>query len=105
MLFYWDPSNTGHIARHAVTSEEAEQVIANDPLDLERQLRNGERRFLHLGETDAGRILYVVVADHLEGVRVVTAFPANKKARKFYSTQKAQRHGKHDSDGTVHERE
>ena len=31
--FEWDEANIGHLARHSVLSEEAEQVILNDPVD------------------------------------------------------------------------
>ena len=54
-MFAWDEDNREHIARHAVTPEEAEEVIQNEPLDIERQLQNGARRMLHLGETARGR--------------------------------------------------
>jgi hypothetical protein len=32
--FDWDEANIGHVARHSVLPEEAEQVILNDPVDL-----------------------------------------------------------------------
>ncbi len=60
-MFLWDKENISHIGRHDVSQDEAEQVIQNNPLDLERQIRNGELRILHLGETTAGRVLFVVV--------------------------------------------
>jgi hypothetical protein len=87
-MFFWDKDNLSHIARHHVSKDEAEQVIQNDPLDLERQIRNREQRLLHLGETNAGRVLFVVVTLRDKMLRVVTAFPANRKARKFYAEQK-----------------
>jgi uncharacterized DUF497 family protein len=87
-MFLWDKENISHIGRHDVSQDEAEQVIENKPLDLERQIRNGELRILHLGETTAGRVLFVVVTVRNKMFRVVTAFPANKKARKFYAEQK-----------------
>jgi uncharacterized DUF497 family protein len=55
---------------------------------LERQIRNSEGRMLHLGETTSGRVLFVVVTVRNRMLRVVTAFPANRKARKFYAEQK-----------------
>jgi uncharacterized DUF497 family protein len=60
-MFIWDLANVGHLAKHDVSPEEAEQVIRNAPLDLERQLRNSEERAVHLGESNAGRILVVVI--------------------------------------------
>jgi uncharacterized DUF497 family protein len=87
-MFLWDKENTSHIDRHNVSRVEAEQVVENNPFDLERQIRNGERRTLHLGETAAGRVLFVVLTVRNRILRVVTAFPANRKARKFYAEQK-----------------
>jgi uncharacterized DUF497 family protein len=89
MDFDWDSANIEHIARHNVTPEEAEQVIQNDPLDAPAELRNSEKRTLHLGETDAGRVLVVVVTARNSMYRVVTARPAKKKERAFYSKHKA----------------
>ncbi len=87
-MFLWDKENISHIVRHKVSQSEAEQVIENNPLDLERQIRSGEQRMLHLGETTAGRVLFVVVTVRNKMLRVVTAFPANRKARKFYAEQR-----------------
>lgn len=90
-MFIWDSANIGHIALHLVSPEEAEQVIANEPLDLERQVRNGEERVLHLGVTSADRVLFVVVTPRGNDLRVVTAFPANREARRLYREWKDQR--------------
>jgi uncharacterized protein len=87
-MFVWDAANIAHIARHKISQKEAEQVIQNDPLDLERQICNGEERFVHLGETLAGRVLFVIVTERGDELRVVTAFPADKKSRKFYFAEK-----------------
>lgn len=89
MDFNWDPANTEHIARHDVTPEEAEEVIENRPLEIGKLERNGELRIVHLGETDAGRVLLVATTYRAKHIRVVTAYPANRKFRKFYAEQKA----------------
>jgi uncharacterized DUF497 family protein len=88
MQFDWDAANIRHIARHKVSPEEAEQVIENNPLDLTRRIVNGEERIVHLGETTAGRILFVIVTNRDELIRVVTAYRAKRAVRKFYATQK-----------------
>jgi uncharacterized DUF497 family protein len=93
MLFIWDSDNIAHIALHGVTPEEAEQVIQNDPLDLERQIQNYEGRFVHLGETNTRRILFVIVTVREAALRVVSAFPADKAVRKHYRNEKAKYHG------------
>jgi predicted DNA binding CopG/RHH family protein/uncharacterized DUF497 family protein len=66
MQFDWDSGNIDHIALHDVLPQEAEQVVENDPFDVGAILRNGETRTLHLGETDSGRVLLVVVPNALE---------------------------------------
>ncbi len=63
--FDWDEGNIGHIARHLVTPEEAEQAIRNDPVDLGAQTVEGEERFLSLGITSRARLL--VVATTMRG--------------------------------------
>ena len=87
-MFAWDAGNVDHLAKHGVMPEEAEQVIENAPLEIERQIRGGESRTLHLGETAAHRVLFVVVTRRGEELRVVTAFPADRQSRKFYASQK-----------------
>lgn len=82
--FDWDEENQKHIARHGVTPDEAEQVLANDPLDLERQDINGEERFASVGLTDGGRWLLVVTTTRENKVRVVTAFDAGKRLVELY---------------------
>jgi uncharacterized DUF497 family protein len=89
-LFDWDGSNRSHIAEHGVSPEEAEQVLFNEPVDLELQLRRGEERTVQVGETDAGRILIVITTSRGEKLRVVTAFPAKKKFREFYEQLKGE---------------
>ncbi len=97
-MFVWDSANIDHIALHEISTEEAEQVINNDPLDIERQFRNGETRFVQLGETIKGRVLFVVVTLRGGNLRVVTAFPADRQARKFYSEQKELDNGEDNRD-------
>lgn len=41
-MFEWDKENTSYIAEHGVTAAEAEQIINNNPLDIEYQQRNKE---------------------------------------------------------------
>jgi uncharacterized DUF497 family protein len=89
--FDWDEVNVGHLARHQISPTEAEQVVINRPVDLESELRNGEDRVPHIGETDAGRILVVVTTMRGKKVRVVTAWPANKNYRRYFLSIKRNR--------------
>jgi uncharacterized DUF497 family protein len=90
--FDWDDKNIGHLARHQIAPAEAEQVIRNRPIDLDTYLRNGEERTFQVGETDSGRIP-IVVSTMLDGItRVVTAWPAKERLRRYFSTQKKSGH-------------
>ena len=83
--FEWDAHNIGHIARHDVKPEEAEQVLLNDPIELGLQLDEGEEeRWPYIGETNAGRILRVVIALRGDRPRVVTAFEPSKRNKQAY---------------------
>jgi len=87
-MFDWDNENIEHFAKHQITPSEAEQVVLNLPIDLEAELRNGEERVPHIGETDTGRILVVVTTMRGKKVRVVTVWPAKEKLRRYFQTQK-----------------
>jgi hypothetical protein len=89
--FDWDEQNVQHLARHQISPAEAEQVVLNRPVDLESELRNGEDRVPHIGETDAGRILIVVTTMRGKKVRVVTAWPAKKNYRCYFLSIKRNR--------------
>jgi uncharacterized DUF497 family protein len=79
--FDWDDANIQHIAEHDVDAEEAEYVIAHDPLDVEVQVRESEERFVQVGATAVGRILLVISIERGDRVRVVTAFDASRRHR------------------------
>ena len=87
-MFDWDETNRKHLADHGVTPAEAEEVITNDPIDLELQFRNDEERVLQIGATNALRVLLVVTTWRGKRIRVITAFPAPPQLRVFYATQK-----------------
>ena len=87
-MFDWDEANVGHLAVHGVVPVEAEEVLLHEPLELDAQIRGGELRFTHLGETAAGRILVVVATWRGDLIRVITAYPAKLKWRRNYATYK-----------------
>ena len=82
--FDWDDANIGHLARHRVTPEEAEEVILRDPVDLGMEIVEGEERYFNLGSTQRDRILLVVTTWRENRVRVVTAFGPVKRLIQFY---------------------
>jgi uncharacterized DUF497 family protein len=58
--FDWDEENTSHLAAHKVKPAEFEQVIENDPIDLNCDVIDGEERYRSVGITNGGRLLVVV---------------------------------------------
>lgn len=86
--FDWDEENSNHIKEHNVSRIEAEQVVINEPFDLELQTESGEERFVQLGETNAGRILVVVSTWRGTKIRVITAFDAPRGLKHLYIAEK-----------------
>src|SRR5712692_7342635 len=82
----WDPGNVAHIARHAVSQDEVEEVCHRDP--FADAGKKGRIRLL--GPTHAGRMLAVILdPEEEEGVYYpVTARPASRKERRLYREQK-----------------
>jgi uncharacterized DUF497 family protein len=73
-MFEWDLNNIGKIRAHRITQEEAEQALLNNPIPVYEQEVEGEIRFVYYGETNAGRLLAVVVTERAGKLRVVTAY-------------------------------
>jgi uncharacterized DUF497 family protein len=84
----WDEDNSNHIREHGVSSIEAQQVVINEPFDLEFQTKAGEDRFVQLGETNGGRILIVVSTWRGTKIRVITAYDAPKALKHLYIIEK-----------------
>jgi hypothetical protein len=89
--FDWDEANISHIARHAVTPEEAEQVLLGDAIEQDFDEEDDEPRWTYVGETISGRILEVVIAIRSETMRVVTAFEPVRRIQQIYLQAKADR--------------
>jgi hypothetical protein len=75
--FDWDDANLAHIAAHRVTPGEVEQAYANDPLDLEFRVVDGEDRYTILALTMRG-----------DAIRPVTAFDAGRSMCQAYLKSK-----------------
>lgn len=83
--FEWEVHNLSQIAEHDVKAEEAEQVLLNDPIELDLQLEESEEeRWPYIGETNAGRILRVIITLRGNRLRVVTAFEPSKGSKQAY---------------------
>jgi uncharacterized DUF497 family protein len=85
--FQWDAGNSAKIwERHGVTPTECEELFFNRPLIVGEDERHSEHedRFYALGQTDAGRQLFVVFTLRARRIRVISARDMSRKERKVY---------------------
>lgn len=83
--FEWDEHNVDHIARHGVEPWEAEEVLLDTGrVGTSAYNVRGELRWAVLGATEPGRVLFVVLTERAEKVRVVTARDAEYKEKRRY---------------------
>lgn len=95
--FDWDEFNTAQIANRGVEPHEAEEIVANDPIDLSIVLRNGEERSEQIGETSNGRILRADTTFRNGMIRVVTAIPLRTRWHNRYFELKEKWNGNNQS--------
>jgi uncharacterized protein len=87
--FEWDQHNSEKInTKHAVTSVECEQVFFNIPVITGDDVKHSktENRFYVLGQTDSGRLLFMVFTVRNDKLRVISARDMNRKERRIYQT-------------------
>ena len=82
--FDWDDENKKHLDAHKVASQEFEQVLTNDPIDLTFELIDNEERYRSVGLTKGGRLLSVAWTIRNGKVRAIAAFPAGVSDRKAF---------------------
>lgn len=83
----WDDWNREHIAKHAVTPEEVEQVARGDPAVRETY----KNRLQVIGPTRAGRMLAAVIGpvpDAPGTYYTFSARPASRQERRYHDQQK-----------------
>ncbi len=87
--FQWDEANIAHIAKHNVLPEEAEQIFfdKNNVLDEDLKHANDEERFLIIGKTEKGRLLYQIFTIREDKIRVISSRDINKKEVKLYEKE------------------
>lgn len=85
--FEWDEGNQEkNWIRHRVSMAECEQVFFNAPLLLapDEEHSGGESRYYALGQTNAGRRLFVVMTIRDKLMRVISARDMSRRERKEY---------------------
>ena len=83
----WSESDVEHIAKHGIRPEEVEEVLAAGPVWRRgpRHPETGRNSIYALGQTDAGRYLFVVLSPRGRGrARCISARDMDAKSRNFY---------------------
>ncbi|HEV2852247.1 MAG TPA: BrnT family toxin [Thermoanaerobaculia bacterium] len=91
--FEWDAGNAEkNWIRHRVSQAECEQVFFSRPLVAAEDVLHSsdEGRFFALGQSDAGRLLFVVYTLREEKIRVISARDMTRRERKEYELVRAQ---------------
>ena len=89
-MFDWDRNNLRKIRAHRISRDEAEQALVNDPIPIHEQDVDGERRFVYYGETNAGRLLAMIVTEIGDKIRVVTSYDLDSGQRRDYFEKRGQ---------------
>ena len=85
--FEWDDGNRDkNWEKHQVSNSECEEVFFNLPLMLQPDNAHSqsEARNFVLGQTNAGRRLFIVFTIREEKIRVISARDMNKRERMIY---------------------
>ncbi len=84
--FDWNEANIEHIAEHDVTPIEAEEVFSDEENVLDEDIAHSvvEKRFLIIGKTEKGRLLYQIFTRRGDNIRVISSRDINKKEVHFY---------------------
>ena len=87
LAFEWDRGNKGkNFEKHGVTDEECEEIFFDPEKKILRdRLHSGhEERFIILGKTKLGRLLFLVFTIRKNKIRVISARDINKREGPLY---------------------
>ena len=84
--FDWDTGNRGKHAKHRVSDDECEEVFFNLPLLLGPDDTHSEHedRYHVLGQTHAGRQLFIAFTKRGTHIRAISARDMTRKERRAY---------------------
>lgn len=87
--FQWDKGNIAHIAKHNVRPREAEEAFLDkgNVQDEDFGHSTKEERFLIIGKTEKGRLLYQIFTVRGEKIRVISSRDINRKEVKLYEKE------------------
>lgn len=86
MEFEWDSGNQiKSFLKHGITPQESEEIFSHTyVLRIDESHSNREVRFEIIGETNVGKVLFVIFTTRQEKIRIISARIASKKERQIY---------------------
>lgn len=90
--FDWDDGNLEKNWKlHRVTFWEAEEIFFNEPLVImaDKEHSEQEARYLALGQTDSGRLLFISLTVRRSLIRVISARDMTRREVRTYEQSKA----------------
>jgi uncharacterized DUF497 family protein len=85
--FLWDKGNKGkNFIKHKVSDQECEESFFDQKKKIFKDVLHShhEDRYILLGKTKEGRILFIVFMLRQERIRVISARDLNRKERHLY---------------------
>lgn len=85
--FEWDEGNIDKsYEKHGITPKEAEEVFLDEHITIEKDIKHDqkEERFIAIGKTFEGKMLFVVFTLRNNKIRVISGRIVNKKERRVY---------------------
>ena len=85
--FQWDDGNdTKNSTKHSVSTTECEEVFFAEPLIVQTDVAHSQReaRYAVLGQTAAGRPLFLIFTLRESLIRVISARPMSRREREVY---------------------
>jgi len=92
VAFDWDDGNLEkNWELHRVPFWEAEEIFFNEPLVIigDREHSKAESRYLALGQTDSGRLLFISSTVRRALIRIISARDMTRRETRIYEQTKA----------------
>ena len=88
-VFDWDEHNVQQFRDQQIEPGEAEQALSNNPIPVLEQDVEGDVSYLYYSETNAGRMLALMVIENESTWRVIMASELNPDQRTDYLRRRA----------------
>jgi uncharacterized DUF497 family protein len=88
--FDWDEGNRGKsVKKHGIADEESEEAFFDPEKKILKDILHSgaEERFILLGKTAQGKILFIVFTVRESKIRIISSRPINQKERYLYEKE------------------